>query len=195
MSLFLTIEKQGLRRAALDRRAALTPAERAAAAVAVVPHALDLARAVGRGPVALFASVREEIDTAPLATALAAAGVALALPAVTDPAGPLAFRRWDLGAPLAAGYKGIPEPLPDAPTVTPALVFVPLAAFDRRGHRLGYGAGHYDRTLPALQRAGAATAGLAFSVQEVFRVPDQPHDVALDAIVTERGLIRGAGAA
>ena len=64
---------------------------------------------------------------------------------------------------------------------------MPLAAFDRRGHRIGYGAGHYDRTLKRLRAAGPIHAvGVAYSVCEVAAVPDEPHDEPLDFILTER---------
>jgi 5-formyltetrahydrofolate cyclo-ligase len=187
MTLFQVIEKQSLRRAALERRAALGAAARARAAAAVVPGGLALAaQAAGGGVVALFASIRDEIDTGPLAAALAEAGHALALPATAAPAAPLAFRRWRPGDRLVPGLKGIPEPPADAEAVTPAVVFVPLAAFDRRGFRIGYGGGYYDRTLGGAAGAARPVAvGLAFAAQEVFRVPDLPHDVRLDHILTE----------
>lgn len=197
MSLFHSIQKQTLRRAALDRRAALAPQARRDAAEAVVARGLDLARdRAGGAPVALFRSYRDEIDTGPLIAALAAAGFALALPAVIDPAGALAFRRWAPGEALADGYKGIAEPPDTAATATPRLLFVPLVAFDRRGYRLGYGEGHYDRTLAALKKDGVAfAAGLAYADQETFRIPDLPHDVRLDAVLTERELIACGGGA
>jgi 5-formyltetrahydrofolate cyclo-ligase len=191
MSLFHSIQKQTLRRAALDRRGSLSGEARAAAAQAIVARGLDLARAqAGGAPVALFRSYRDEIDTGPLMAALAAAGFALALPVVVDPAGALAFRRWAPGEPLAEGYKGIAEPPDTAAPATPRLLFVPLVAFDRRGYRLGYGEGHYDRTLVSLKKDGVAfAAGLAYADQETFRVPDLPHDVRLDAVLTERELV------
>jgi 5-formyltetrahydrofolate cyclo-ligase len=81
----------------------------------------------------------------------------------------------------------IPEPRREAPAVDPDLLFVPLLAFDRRGHRIGYGAGHYDRTLKRLRAAGPIHAvGVAYSVCEVAAVPDEPHDEPLDFILTER---------
>jgi 5-formyltetrahydrofolate cyclo-ligase len=65
-------------------------------------------------------------------------------------------------------------------------VLVPLAAFDRSGHRIGYGAGHYDRSLVPLRAAGPTVAiGLAFAAQEIGAVPALPHDVALDYVLTE----------
>jgi 5-formyltetrahydrofolate cyclo-ligase len=196
MSLFHTIEKQSLRRAALERRAGLAAPERAAAAEAVVAGGLKLAalNAAG-GVVALFSSIKDEIDAAPLAAALAEAGHALALPALVEPAAPLVFRRWRPGDQLVPGFKGILEPPATAAVVQPAVVFVPLAAFDRRGFRIGYGGGYYDRTLGDPAHARPVAVGLGFAVQEVFRVPDLPHDVRLDHILTERETIACRSAA
>ena len=74
----------------------------------------------------------------------------------------------------------------------PIVMLVPLAAFDARGHRIGYGAGHYDRAIARLHAAGHAPRliGIAFDCQEVERVPDEPHDVVIPEILTESGLRR-----
>ena len=88
----------------------------------------------------------------------------------------------------------IPEPLESAEQMTPDLLFVPLACFDRRGHRIGYGAGHYDRTLAALRAAGRVTAvGVAYACAQAPRIPDEPHDQRLDYVLTEREVIDCAG--
>ena len=90
---------------------------------------------------------------------------------------------------------GIPEPAPRRRVVDPDLLFMPLAAFDRRGHRIGYGAGHYDRTLAHLARARPVLAvGVAFSVSEVAAAPDEAHDERLDFILTESEWIEARGA-
>jgi 5-formyltetrahydrofolate cyclo-ligase len=72
----------------------------------------------------------------------------------------------------------------------PAVMLVPLSAFDGRGHRIGYGAGHYDRAIARLIDKGVAPRliGLGFSCQEVDSVPAEPHDRPLDAILTEDSL-------
>ena len=93
--------------------------------------------------------------------------------------------------PRRAGPRSPPGPLgplaPAGPVVRPTLLLVPLLAFDRRGHRLGYGAGYYDRTLAGLP--DARTIGCAFAAQEVDAVPAGPADIPLQQIATERGLI------
>ena len=89
---------------------------------------------------------------------------------------------------MAAHAFGMREPNPDAEAVRPGVVLVPLLAFEARGHRLGYGAGHYDRTLKGLRAEGPVRAiGLAFAGQEVDRLPTHDGDQPLDAILTERG--------
>jgi len=134
-----------------------------------------------------------EIDPVPLMEALAARGHTLALPAVTETGGILEFRRWIPGESLEDGPHGTRHPA-DAPAVTPNALLVPLLAFDRRGFRLGYGGGYYDRTLAGLRRNGEVVAvGLAFAAQEVESVPTDPWDIPLDLIATEQGVIVTAG--
>lgn len=130
--------------------------------------------------------MRSEIDPRP---ALVAHRGPVCLP-VTPPRGqPLVFRRWTPGAALVPGAFG--TLVPEGPEVVPQVLVVPLLAFDRRGYRLGYGGGYYDRTLAALRAAGPCTAiGYAFAAQEVAEVPTEPTDARLDLIVTEAGVIR-----
>ncbi len=140
--------------------------------------------------VALFSAMKGEPDTAPLLGALAAARVPTALPVAGAPATPLAFRLWRPGDPLRPGRFGTREPAPGAPAVDPDVLFVPLAAFDRRGHRIGYGKGYYDRTLQNLRaRKPVRAIGVAFSVQEVLFVGNEAHDEPLDLVVTERDVL------
>ena len=79
---------------------------------------------------------------------------------------------------------------PDAPAVAPDILIVPLAAFDRAGHRIGYGAGYYDMTIHALRaKKTIVTVGIAFAAQEIARVPATERDERLDLVLTERGVI------
>ena len=139
--------------------------------------------------------IRDEPDTLPLLRALGDAGYATALPVTVERGQPLIFRRWRFGAPTRPGQMNIPEPPEDAEAVDPDLLFTPLAVFDRAGHRIGYGAGHYDRSLNVLRAKGRAIAvGVAFSVSEAPTVPAGPHDEGLDFVLTERELIAVMGA-
>ena len=135
------------------------------------------------GPLAFYWPMRTEIDPRPVMEAFAMK-VEVCLP-VTHGHGPLTFREWRRGMDLAKDAFGTEYPA-RGPEVTPKTLIVPMLAFDRRGHRLGYGAGHYDRTLAGLLAAGpVSTVGYAYAAQEIERVPDEPTDQALDMIVTE----------
>jgi 5-formyltetrahydrofolate cyclo-ligase len=182
----LPATKDDLRAAALARRQALSTDARAAAAAAIAARALPFELATG-AVVAGYAPIRGEIDPFPLMQALAAGGARLALPVVTGQGRPLQFREWSPGDALLRSPLGILEPPPTAPETTPDVVLAPLAAFDGRGHRIGYGAGHYDRTLEALRAQRPVIAvGLAFAVQQIETVPAAGHDVALDYVITEQ---------
>ena len=98
-----------------------------------------------------FSPLKTEINPLPLMRKLAAAGARLALPVVAGRGKPLIMRAYAFGQALNEGVWGIREPKPDAPEVDPDILIVPLAAFDRRGHRIGYGAGYYDMTINRLR--------------------------------------------
>jgi 5-formyltetrahydrofolate cyclo-ligase len=179
--------KSLLRRRALARRASLDPQTRALLTARLVEEGVACARQWGARIVSAFSPIGEEPDALALVAALGAAGFATALPVTAPASAPLTFRLWRVGDPTVVGALGIPEPRPEAPAVDPDLLFVPLAAFDRRGHRIGYGAGYYDRTLRRLRAARPIRAvGVAYSVCEIAAVPDEAYDEPLDFILTER---------
>ena len=177
--------KGGLRTAALAKRDALSSKRRTAAAEAVAKRGLPFE--VARGAVVSgYSPIRSEIDPSPLMRTLAARGAQLALPAIMARGQSLAFRAWSPNDRLLLGPLGILEPSPAAAELIPDIMLVPLAAFDRAGHRIGYGAGHYDYTLAHLRRLKPIIAiGLAFAAQEIEAVPALQHDVALDYVLTE----------
>lgn len=178
-----------MRAAALARREALSHGQRHDAAQAIAAYALPVELPAG-AIVAGFSPIRGEIDPFPLMETLMAKGATLALPVSIAPGQPLLFREWAPGAPLVRGAYGIFEPSSEAMEVDPDIVLVPLAAFDRAGHRIGYGAGYYDRTLPLLRRLKKVTAvGVAFAVQEIESVPISEHDAPLDLVLTDRDVI------
>ena len=110
---------------------------------------------------------------------------------MAGPGKPLIMRAWSFGEPLVAGVWGIRQPLAQAPATEPAILIVPLLAFDRAGHRIGYGAGYYDMTIAAAHARGAVSAvGIAFAAQEVDAVPAGPRDEPLDLVLTEREVIQ-----
>lgn len=124
--------------------------------------------------------IGSEMNLRPLLYKLIEKDFKCALPCIT-PEG-LLFRLWRPLTPLENGDFGISEPPITAPIVSPDILFVPLLAFDKDGHRLGYGQGHYDHYL---HHHKSITIGIGFKGQEVDEIPRQPHDFALDYILTE----------
>jgi 5-formyltetrahydrofolate cyclo-ligase len=181
--------KAVLRRAALARRDALPAAERMLAAFAIAERALPV-EVTPATVVSGFSPLKSEISPLPLLRRLADAGASLALPVVVGRGQPLVMRAWSFGAPLVSGVWGIREPPAEAAEVFPDILIVPLLAFDRRGHRIGYGAGYYDMTITRLRAIKPVTAiGVAFATQEIAAVPATPRDARLDLVLTEREAI------
>jgi 5-formyltetrahydrofolate cyclo-ligase len=181
--------KAELRSVALTLRDALPPTARQAAAETVAARPLPVAVTSGM-IVSGFSPMKTEINPIPLLRKFAAAGASLALPCIDGRGRPLIMRAWEFGAPLASGQWGIREPTPEAPEVAPDILIVPLAAFDRAGQRIGYGAGYYDMTIHALRAKKKVIAiGVAFAAQEIAKVPATERDEQLDLVLTEREII------
>lgn len=139
-------------------------------------------------PLSGFMPIRTEIDPRP-AMAEASAYGAVGVPVITGAGQPLRFSRWTQDMAMIAGPFGARIPAVDD-FIEPEIVIVPLLAFTRRGDRLGYGGGFYDRTLQALRARRATLAiGYAFAGQEVDDLPLELTDEPLDLIVTEAGVI------
>jgi 5-formyltetrahydrofolate cyclo-ligase len=133
-----------------------------------------------------YMPMRTEIDPLP---AMAAHRGQAGVPVIIGKGQPLMFRSWTPDAAMVAGEFGALVPA-DGGWVTPQVLIVPLLAFDRRGYRLGYGGGFYDRTLKSLRATGPVTAiGFGFAAQEVAEVPTGDTDQLLDLIVTEHGVL------
>jgi 5-formyltetrahydrofolate cyclo-ligase len=184
--------KKELRQQALARRDALDALWRieASLGMAETGSAIELP---DNPIVSGFWPMLSEVDVRPLMFALRDHGARLCLPAILDKT-TIVFRELVRGAPLVDMGFGTSGPDVDAAVLEPNLMLVPMAAFDQRGHRIGYGAGYYDRAIARLRATGRAPRllGIAFNCQEVPRVPDQPHDVILPEILTESGLRRFA---
>jgi 5-formyltetrahydrofolate cyclo-ligase len=185
----LSDQKAELRRAAVARRDALPPEARAAAAETLASRTFPLVIAPG-AIVSGFMPLNSEINPLPLMRRLAASGARLALPVIAGRDKPLIMRSWNFGDELDRGQWNIREPKPEAAEVEPDILLVPLVAFDRTGHRVGYGAGYYDLTIAALRaRKPIVAAGVAFAAQEVPAVPATSRDARLDFVLTELEVI------
>lgn len=178
--------KADLRAAALAARDALGERKREAGAKAMAKRGLPIEIAAGT-VISGYSPIRNEIDPAPLMVKLVGLGARLALPVINARGKSLTFRAWSPNDRLVLGSLGIPEPSPAAAELIPNIMLVPLAAFDRAGHRIGYGAGYYDHTFAHLRKSHHVTGiGLAFAVQETPAIPALSHDVPLDFVLTEK---------
>ena len=187
--------KLALRREVLARRDALPADVRAAASTAIAQRVAALPKFVAARAVLLTLAFRSEWNTRPLVHAALAAAKTVVVPRVDRQ-----MRMLDLHAiddpdrDVVPGHLDILEPLPSRPQVPPEaieFVLVPGVAFDADGRRLGYGGGYYDRLLPLLAPGAPRVAG-AFDIQIVDRVPAAPHDIRVDAIVTESRIVERA---
>jgi 5-formyltetrahydrofolate cyclo-ligase len=134
--------------------------------------------------VGIYWPFKGEYDVRHIARQLHARGTRLALPVVVEKNRPLVFRSWTPGAKLVPGIWNIPVPTDDAAAVEPDALIVPLVGFDEDRFRLGYGGGYYDRTLAAFRRKPLAI-GVGFELAALPTIHPQPHDIPMDAIVTE----------
>lgn len=181
--------KRALRRAMRKVRDQLSVEHAVAASAQACARVLALPALDGVEMVGVYASIRGELNTRPLTEALLARGAALAFPRVVPGQRRLAFHRVDDLDTLVRSELGIPEPAPSAPAVAIDhidLFIVPGLAFDRRGQRLGWGAGHYDATLSG---STATRVGYAYDCQLVADVPAGDLDLPMDLIVTEANVI------
>ncbi|MDQ0321784.1 5-formyltetrahydrofolate cyclo-ligase [Pararhizobium capsulatum DSM 1112] len=187
--------KNNLRKERLALRDALDPQARIAASLSILEHAGEAIELSPDTVVSGFWPIRSEIDVRPLMVHLQERGARLCLPAIIDKE-TIVFRAFSQAADMIGTGFGTSGPGPDAAVLDPDIMLVPLSAFDRGGHRIGYGAGYYDRAIDRLRAKGKTPKliGIAFDCQEVASVPAEPHDVALDAMLTESGFrIFGSG--
>ena len=175
--------KQELRAASREKRLTLKRAD-FATEIARHAEALDIPKGSVVGG---YHALPDEADPALLLERLVELGCHIAYPRVVGKGLPLEFHRVPDGEVMAPGAFGIHEPLDIWPRAIPAMLLVPLLAFDAAGHRLGYGGGFYDRTLALLS---VPAIGIAYAGQEVPSLPSDSHDRRLNAILTERGLTK-----
>lgn len=174
-----------MRKDAFQRRKAAHETYRDTAPEAIIPPILELST---RGDIfTAYVPIRTEINVLPAMNALHALGKHIAVPVIIENGAPLEFHRWtpEMAMKIGAFGANIPE---NADELLPDIVLAPLVAFDETGTRLGYGGGFYDRTLETLRKVKPVLfVGIAYSGQEMAELPRDATDIALDAIITERG--------
>jgi len=186
--------KAALRLRARAQRANFLKSSHPEAAAAAAGHFFSAVALEPQMVVAAYWPIRDELDCRPVLTRLMDSGQPVCLPVVLGDEEPLELRLWEPGAPLYPSGFGTLAPPDDAPQVEPDLVIMPLLGFDRAGTRLGYGGGYYDRTLASLTKT-PRLIGFAFAAQELDFIPREPHDIPLDAVITEQGVLQFAARA
>lgn len=182
-------EKRKLREAMTARRTALPHAAMLSASQSVARHFADHPILAFAPSFSGYRAMRGEMDVMEIFNLMARYGKKTALPCVI-PEKNLIFRAWRQGDALIRHKFGMEEPAADAAQITPAIILVPLLAFDGEGYRLGYGGGYYDRAIHALRQTGNQPffIGVGYSMQEVEQVPTEAGDQPLDGILTELGV-------
>lgn len=179
-----------LRREKLAARIALDQETRAALEKRISAHLEALLAPLAPRTLAFCSPVRGEFDARPLAHLLIERGWLSAMPVVIAADAPMTFRSWTPSSAMGTDRHGIPIPA-HGETVVPDIVLLPLLAFDPRGFRLGYGGGYFDRTLAA-SVPRPFSIGIGFELGRVADIRPQVHDIPLDAVVTEAGIMRNA---
>ena len=182
---------QTLRLRVLGLRRALAPQRRQAWSAAIARQLRDSEPYRRASSLFCYVSLPSEVDTALLRSQALKDGKRVAVPRCESETKDMRFRLWERDGDLEPGPHGIAQAGASAPALEPdsaTLVLVPGVAFDRLGNRVGLGAGYYDRWLAGEGR-GARTAGLAFEVQVVERVPVRPWDRPVEFLVTEKGVL------
>ena len=173
----------------LDTRRALSVEARRDWGQALMRHLHSLLPHVpGWGAGTVFSAywpIKGEADLRPLMADLHAQGIRIALPLVETKAAPLVFRQWTPDTTMVRGDWNIPVPPPDSPVVTPLVSLAPLVGWEDGGYRLGYRGGYFDRTLAGLH---PFTIGVGLQSARLATIFPQPHDIALNVIVTEDGV-------
>jgi 5-formyltetrahydrofolate cyclo-ligase len=177
-----------LRRAELiERRIALPQQQRAEFSERIRRTIAEAFPQLKDALVGFYWPIRGEVALHGLVRGLIEAGARAALPVVVAKQQPLEFRAWQPGARMARGVWNIPIPAAGQ-VVRPGTLLVPLVGFDSRGYRLGYGGGFYDRTLAALSPKPLAI-GVGYELGRLATIHPQPHDLPMDALVTEAGVV------
>jgi 5-formyltetrahydrofolate cyclo-ligase len=184
-------DKALLRGERLAARDALNPSERASKSLEIANHGAEALSFSPGTIISGFMPIRSEVDLRPLLDLLREKGARLCLPVILDRQ-TIVFREFLAEVPLVSTGFGTSGPGEGAAVLEPEILLVPLAAFDAKGHRIGYGAGYYDRAIAKLhaKALNPLLVGIAFDCQEVPSVPAEQHDVALHAVLTESGFLR-----
>jgi len=172
----------------LERRSSLSHSERVHVRSVVSDRIRGAFPELCGERIGFYWPIRGEIDLRPLAAELAEEGAEMCLPVITGRSEPLVFARWRPGMRMVRGTWNIPVPA-EPEWLRPTVFLIPVLGFDPEAYRLGYGGGYYDRTLSVMDPK-PRSIGIGYHFGRLETIFPQPHDVPLDAVVTESDLIR-----
>ena len=178
--------KASLRKELLAQRQAVSAVDRRAWNTAITRHLIEGFPQLARMAIGIYWPFQGEFDPRHAAHHFRQRGATSALPEVVQKAAPLRFRSWSPGVAMGRGAYDIPVPQ-GTDVVQPQALIMPPVAFDARGFRLGYGGGFYDRTLASIAPR-PLSIGVAFELSRVETIYPQAFDLAMDYVVTERGI-------
>jgi 5-formyltetrahydrofolate cyclo-ligase len=180
------VDRRALRSRLIAERQNLTDAEHRRLSQAITANLQAHLLPFGSRVIAFYWPHRAEYDPMPVVERIVADGGVAALPLIVARGAALEFRQWHPDIEMLVGLYEIPHPAGDV-AVIPNVILVPTVGFDQAGYRLGYGGGYYDRTIATLPRR-PHTIGIGFEFGRLASIDPQPHDVPMDAIVTEKGV-------
>lgn len=168
----------------IEQRIGISDPDRAAWSDKISRSLAEALNSSGAQLIGFYWPFRGEYDPRERMAALREQGTRLALPVIIARGQPLIFREWQPGSLMREGVWNVPVP-ESGEAVLPDLLVVPLVGFDAQGYRLGYGGGFYDRTIAAMTKR-PRTVGVGFALGRLETIYPQPHDIALDKIITEQ---------
>lgn len=183
-----SVFRAALRREKLAARLALDEKTHAALSIRIQAHLAALLMPLSPRVLAFCAPIRGEVDLRSLASLLIERGWQAAMPVAIVEKEPMQFRRWTPSSRMETDHHGIPIPATGQSSM-PAIMLLPLVAFDGQGYRLGYGGGYFDRTLASMVPR-PVSIGIGFELGRVGDIRPQAHDMPLDTVVTEAGAVR-----
>lgn len=178
--------RQDERKRLLELRRGLPLSDRAVLIAPMLENLRSVLQKLAFGTLGIYWPIQREVDVRPLADEICGhRGAVLALPVVVEKGAPLEYWKWRMGDPIERGFWNIPVPRERQP-VEPDAVVAPLVGFYDH-FRLGYGGGYFDRTLAAARKRPYAI-GLGFEFSRLDHFVDQPHDIPMNVIVTDRAI-------
>ena len=183
--------KSELRKIFLSKRKKISKENGTNFSISISNIAISFILKINAKKVGCYLPINSEVNTNHLLEKLFKSDFEICLPLTPIKPSELLFKSWKPNDPLVPGPFGTRQPLSNSTKITPEILIVPMLSYDHYGYRLGYGGGYYDRTIKALceTNENLITIGLAFEKQKCEKLPVDKHDVPLNVLVHENGIL------